>query len=44
MATKIAPYLYGNIGRVPVPDIERTEFFLIFDGNPRSRGPVERRL
>ena len=27
-------YLYGNLGHVPVPDIERTAFFLIFGGNP----------
>jgi anaerobic selenocysteine-containing dehydrogenase len=27
-------YLYGNLGHVPVPDIERTSFFLIFGGNP----------
>ena len=27
-------YLYGNVGHVPVPDIERTGFFLVFGGNP----------
>lgn len=27
-------YMYGNIGHVPIPDIERTDFFLIFGGNP----------
>jgi anaerobic selenocysteine-containing dehydrogenase len=27
-------YLYGNVGHVPVPDIENTSFFLIFGGNP----------
>lgn len=27
-------YLYGNLGHVPVPDIEKTAFFLIFGGNP----------
>jgi len=30
----VGAYLYGNIARVPVPDIERTDFFLIFGGNP----------
>jgi len=27
-------FLYGNIGNVPVPDVDRTEFFLIFGANP----------
>ena len=27
-------YLYGNLGHIPVPDIENTDFFLIFGGNP----------
>ena len=27
-------YLYGNLGHVPVPDIDRTDFFLAFGANP----------
>ena len=27
-------YLYGNLGHVPVPDVDATAFFLIFGGNP----------
>ena len=27
-------YLYGNIGNVPVPDVDRTDFFLVFGANP----------
>jgi anaerobic selenocysteine-containing dehydrogenase len=27
-------FLYGNQARCPVPDIDRTDFFLIFGGNP----------
>jgi len=30
----VGAFLYGNIGNVPVPDIERTDFFLIFGANP----------
>jgi anaerobic selenocysteine-containing dehydrogenase len=26
--------MYGNQARIPVPDIERTDYFLIFGGNP----------
>ena len=27
-------YLYGNIGHVPIPDVDRTQFFLVFGANP----------
>ena len=30
----VGAFLYGNIGNVPVPDVERTDFFLIFGANP----------
>ena len=30
----VGAFLYGNIGNVPVPDVDRTEFFLIFGANP----------
>ena len=27
-------FLYGDVGNVPVPDVDRTDFFLIFGANP----------
>jgi len=30
----VGAFLYGDIGNVPVPDVDRTEFFLIFGANP----------
>jgi anaerobic selenocysteine-containing dehydrogenase len=30
----VGTYLYGNLGHVPVPDIDRTDFFLAFGANP----------
>jgi anaerobic selenocysteine-containing dehydrogenase len=30
----VGAYLYGNIGHVPIPDIDRTDFFLVFGANP----------
>lgn len=30
----VGAYLYGNIANVPVPDIDRTQFFLVFGANP----------
>ena len=30
----VGAFLYGDIGNVPVPDVDRTDFFLIFGANP----------
>src|SRR5689334_11753930 len=30
----VSSYLYGSPGAVPVPDVDRTDFFLIFGANP----------
>jgi len=32
--TLVAVYLYGNTGAIPIPDVDRTDFFLIFGSNP----------
>ena len=30
----VSAYLYGSPGAIPVPDVDRTDFFLIFGSNP----------